>query len=187
MSVSQSNQDLIWKIGNHQYAERSVQFLKRFESALCLFSNTVAQLYSNYEMVPVSNGSKRIVALPNPHAYHDTFNHVDGDAIVPTGIRIIPSELAKQDSSDRLSLLVRSKAGKVHTMPLRLGIEKLEQHFGCGNFLPVMINKDLQMINGQIPAMHLHRVNLDKLSRLSQFQRSDIKVTIKRKMAELAA
>lgn len=183
-----TNQDLIWKIGSHQYAESSVQFLKRFESALCLFSTTVAQLYSNYEMVPVSQGSKRIVALPNPHAYHDTFNHVNSEAIVPTGIRIIPSELTQSDFSGSLSLLFRSKkTGKVHTMPLAQGIKKLEQTFGEGNFLPVMINKDLHLINGKIPAMHLHRVKLDKLERLSQFQRSDIKITIERKMAELAA
>ena len=183
----QSNQDLIWKIGSNQYAERSVQFLKRFESALCLFSNTVAQLYSNYEMVPVSSGSKRIVALPNPHAYHDTFNHVDSDAIVPTGIRIIPSELTQTDPAGSLSILVKTKSGKIHTMPLAKGIAKLEQSFGQGNFLPVMINKDLHLINGKIPAMHLHRVKLHKLARLSQFQRSDIRVTIERKMAELAA
>lgn len=183
-----TNQDLVWKVGNTQYAESAVQFLKRFESALCLFSNTVDQLYSNYEMMPVSNGSKRIVALPNPHAYHDTFSNVDSEAIVPTGIRIIPSELTQTDFSGNLSMLFRSKkTGKVHTMPLAEGIKKLEKTFGEGNFLPVMINKDLHLINGNIPAMHLHRVQLDKLERLSMFQRSDIKITIEKKMAELAA
>ncbi len=127
MTSQRSNHDLIWTIGNTKYAEGSIRFLKRFETSLCLFSNTVAQLYSNYEMVPVV-GSSGIVALSNPHAYHDTFSNIDHNAIVPTGIRIIPSEYIGKGNDCELTMIFGSqKSHKFITVPLADGIKQLEK------------------------------------------------------------
>lgn len=189
MNAAQPNQDLIWKIGSLQFRETTVGFLKRFEASLCLFSNTVAQLYSNYEIVPEHSRSDRMVALPDPFADHDTFNHVKSDAVVATGIRIIPTEFTgKPCSKGSLTMLYRSKkTNKMLSLPLAEGLKRLEKKYGAGEFLPVMINKDLHLINGSVPAMHLHRVKLDKLHNLSSFQRNDIQYTIGQKIAQLAA
>ena len=179
------NKDLVWHIGEQHYTESKVRFLKRFETALCLFSKSVAQVYSNYRMVPCS-ASGDIIAYPNPHAYHDIFNRINSDAIIPTGIRIVPSEFINAVYRDDLAIVYRAqKTGKIVSMPLSEGIRQLEQRFGAGKFLPIMINTDLQLIDGKIPAMHLHRVELDKLHELSLFHRSDLQLTIETKMGEL--
>lgn len=182
------NKDLIWVIGNKVYLESAVCFLKRFESALCLFSTSVDQLYSNYEIVPANNEANRMVAMPNPYAYHDTFSLLNSDAVVPTGIRVIPSEVAGRSGSSKLLMLYKSsKSDQLRSIPLAQGLKKLEKHFGKGRFLPVMVNNDLQFINGTVPAMHLHRVEIDKLDHLSEFQRHDLQSTIARKMNRLTA
>ena len=182
-----ANKDLVWTIGTKVYLESAVGFLKRFESALCLFSSSVRQLYTNYEIVRVSNSSNRMVALPNPYAFHDTFNNVLGDAVVPTGMRIVPSEFNGSGEEDLLLVYKSKRYGTTKAVPLRQGLKALEKHYGKGNFLPVMINKDLQFINNKTPAMHLHRVDINKLNHLSDFQRSDLRLAIEDKMATLVA
>ena len=180
-----NNKDLTWHIGKHHYAESKVRFLKRFETALCLFSKSVAQVYANYQMVPCENNVS-VTAHPNPHAYHDIFNHINSDAIIATGIRIVPSEFVSAAYRHDLAMIFKSpKTGKMTALPLAEGIKLIERRMGAGNFLPVMINSDLQLLKGKIPAMHLHRIDLNKLENLSLFHRSDLQLTIETKMTEL--
>ncbi len=79
------------------------------------------------------------------------------------------------------------KTGQLRSIPLSKGLKQLEKKLGKGNFLPVMINNDLQMIDGKVPCMHLHRIKIDKLAYLSDFQRNDLQEAIERKMEALVA
>lgn len=187
-----ANSDLVWNFHSARYFETAVGFLKRFENSLCMFSSSVRQLYTNYEIIQPTKAQKRMVALPNPFAYHDTYNNVIGDAIEPTGMHVVPLEYLDKSAPKRnrheLLLMYRSKkTGRYKAIPLKKGLQKLQQRYGAENFLPVMINKDLKFIDGKVPSMHLHRINLKRLNELSSFERTDIQGAIQKKLISFIA
>jgi hypothetical protein len=49
-------------------------------------------------------------------------------------------------------------------------------------FLPVLVKGDLREFNQQMPYLHLHRLQVARLTRLSSFERDDIQHTITRKL-----
>lgn len=181
------NQDLIWTLGGKEFSESAYGFLKRFESALCLFSNTVSQLYSNYEIVHFGHEGRKLVALPNAFAAHDTFNNVDCDAIEATGLYIVPEEATRTSDKNGLLLLYRcSKTGKPKTLTLADGLGRVKSRYMPKEpFLPVMINRDLRSLKGNLPAMHLHRLRIDKLLKMSDLEKGDILKTVNQKMEML--
>lgn len=181
-----NNQDLIWCLENNNKDFSSVRFLKYLESALCLFSSSLKQLYSNYEIVG-NKDSSRMVALPNPYAFHDTYDDIIADAIIPTGIHITPSK-GFSETSTELSILYRSKdSGKIKSVNIRNGLKAIQKKYPLDTFLPVMTTSDLKLINGKLPSLHMHRLDLDKLENLSPFQKTDIKNVIKEKMSTMIA
>jgi hypothetical protein len=52
-------------------------------------------------------------------------------------------------------------------------------------FLPVLMKGDLREFDQQMPYIHLHRLQLARLERLSSFERDDIQQTITRKLLTL--
>lgn len=179
------NKDLVWTLGGNSFPEQTFGFLKRFEAALCLFSGTVSQLYSNYEIVHFGHDGRKLVALPNAFAAHDTFNNIESDAVEPTGLYIIPTEVTNMQTPEKgLKLVYRcSKTGKPKSIPLQDGLEKVRQKYLPKEpFLPVMINRDLKSLNGKIPAMHLHRLRVAKLDNISDLMKMDISKTVEDKM-----
>lgn len=180
------NLDLIWSLGAEEYCQQVARFLRRFESRLCVFSSKVDQLYSNYELMAVHDEQSKMVVLPNPYAYHDTFNHVDSEAVVPTGMFIIPGEAS---GGGGLMLAYRSQnTGRLNGLPLGQALKRIQSQCSARHpFLPVIMNTDLQMIEDRKPVMHLHRVKLQRLQTLSEFQREDLSESIQEKMAALAA
>jgi hypothetical protein len=52
-------------------------------------------------------------------------------------------------------------------------------------FLPVLMKGDLREFDQQMPYIHLHRLQLARLERLSSFERDDIQQTITRKLLML--
>lgn len=182
------NRDLVWTLGGKRFSESTFGFLKRFESSLCLFSNTVGQLYSNYEIVHFGHEGTKLVALPNQFAAHDTFDNVESDAVEATGLYIVPSEITQNASdAEGLRLLYRCrKTKKLKTMPLAEGMERITNYYLPKEpFLPVMINRDLRSFKGNVPAMHLHRLRVDLLLKLSDLQIKDISSTVNSKMKAL--
>lgn len=179
------NRDLVWTLGGNEFPEATFGFLKRFETALCLFSGTVSQLYSNYEIVHFGHDGRKLVALPNAFAAHDTFNNIESDAVEPTGLYIVPTEVANLSAPEKgLKLVYRCrKTGKPKSMPLHEGLDKVMQKYLPNEpFLPVMINRDLKSLNGRVPAMHLHRLRVGKLNSISELMKSDISRTVLDKM-----
>ncbi len=184
---SSTNEDLVWHIGDRKYPERSVAFLKRFEEVLCLFSCSVEQLYSNYEIFTADSGYSDAIALPNPYAHHDTFNHIEADSVKKTGLYIVPTEAVNDAESKSLLLMYQSqKMRRMKSLPLKQGIEQVQQKYKkISGFLPVILNKDLQVMNGAHPIMHLHYLNLNKLNFVSDLQKMDIRKTIEHKIEVL--
>ncbi|WP_096085687.1 hypothetical protein [Agaribacterium haliotis] len=184
MNVSSTNSDLIWKLAGFNYPEQAVSFLKRFESSFCVFSRTVSQLYSNYEMQRAP-GNKSVVVLPNPFAHHDNYNDIPEEAILPTGMIVSPGEI--RGEQDWLLCYRDGPSRRWKGMELAQGLAKFHNKYGADDpFLPVLMNTDLRKCSRkEQPLMHLHRISLKKLEQLSELQRKDIQLTINDKLKRL--
>ena len=86
------NTDLVWGLEHISQQQRAADFVKRFENKLCIYSPSVSQVYSNYSIFFPEDQNKSMVVLPDPYAFHDTFNHIPEEAIQATGLHIIPGE-----------------------------------------------------------------------------------------------
>lgn len=175
------SQQLIWNLAGIVYKEQAVNFLKRFEESLCVFSGTVEQVYANYNIWPVTADSSKLLVLPNSSAHHDTFQDVSNEAVVKTGLFIVPGEAI---GSKGLLLAKRSpKTGKFVFVPLASGLRKVAEKMPRDEpFLPVITNKDLRELNKAAPILHLHRVKPSLLKELSRFDASSLQSTIQTKM-----
>lgn len=179
------NQDLVWKLSGFSYPEKVVSFLKRFEGSFCIFSKSVRQLYSNYELQATYGETKSVVALPNPYAHHDTFFNIPEEAVVPTGMVICPGEVG--GSEDWLLCYRNDTNTGWKGTSLGKGLEQFK--FGEDDpFLPVLMNSDLRKSSTtHMPLMHLHRISVKKLHLLSELQRTDIAKTVADKISGIAA
>ncbi len=187
MYTAQPNSDLIWKLAGFQYREAAVDFLKRFEDSFCIFSGSVRQLYSNYEMRTTHEPRHSVVVLPNPYAFHDNFCNVPEAAVVPTGMVISPGEV--RQSKDWILCYKPRGEKRWKGIEARKGFQKFQYRFGEDDpFLPVLLNSDLRRSSKDgRPLMHLHRVSLKKLDALSALQRGDIDRTIRDKLSSFRA
>lgn len=84
------NQDLIWDLDSMARRELAERFIKLFESRLCVYSESVGQLYTNYSLHFPSDLGRKMVVLPNPYAFHDTLHGIDSQAIRKTGLCVLP-------------------------------------------------------------------------------------------------
>src|SRR5690606_11149813 len=76
---------------NHR--ERAMAFVKQFETTMCVYSPSVEQLYTNYTMYFPQEWRRKLVILPDPAVFHDTFFNIQTEAVVSTGLYIVPGEL----------------------------------------------------------------------------------------------
>ena len=169
--------DLIWDLANITHKNRAISFLNRFEQSLCVFSSAVSQLYANYKISAINN-SENLIILPDPYAWHDTFQSVPPTSVKGTGLFIVPGKAIGRDEG--LFLLQRSKkTGKYNIMELDQGI-KLARNASSEKhpFLPVIMNQDLRQLPNRAPLLHLHRIDTRYLEHLSGFQIDDIARTI---------
>jgi hypothetical protein len=73
--------------------------------------------------------------------------------------------------------------GKLRVSPLTQGLKKIAEHMPIDEpFLPVLKNTDLRQFGNKLPILHLHRLKVNELHRLSNFQIQDMQSTIKDKM-----
>ena len=73
------------------------------------------------------------------------------------------------------------------TMPFKQALAQIISNQKKINdvFLPVLIKGDLREFNQKMPYIHLHRLQVQKLTRLSSFERHDIQQGITRKLLAL--
>ncbi|MEJ2061804.1 MAG: hypothetical protein P8X74_00740, partial [Reinekea sp.] len=112
---TQQNNDLVWSLDNFSRRDLAKQFVMRFESRLCVYSPSVEQVYTNYSInFPASEFGKMVV-LPDPYAFHDTFHSIDTSSIRDTGLFIVPGALIGKTG---LYVIVKYKNQAVKPVPL---------------------------------------------------------------------
>ncbi len=179
------NKDLRWDLAHiNQYA-LAVEFLRKFESTICVYSPTVKQLYAKYEVhVPDSN-ERNVVIIPDFYAHTERFFGIPGEAVTPTGIKIVPGEMVGKQG---IHLVGASKRNSQQIIvPLASGLQNLmRKQMVDGPFLPLLTRGDLREYRKkQTPYLHLHRLKLTELKQLSIFEQRSIAKMIQHKLTTL--
>jgi len=177
MDFSTDNQDLVWDLETFNERERAIEFAMRFENKLCIYSNTVEQLYSNYNIFFPQEENRNLVILPNPYAHHDTFNNIEEDAVSPTGLRIVSGQV---EGKEELFLGIPFKSGRIkcRTVPLQTGLRILQNQRGGKAFLPVLKKGDLREMKTKRPCLYLHCIDVSKLKKVSALDAQGISKVI---------
>ncbi|PCK09894.1 MAG: hypothetical protein COA42_01145 [Alteromonadaceae bacterium] len=183
-----ANVDLVWDMGYFRRHERAREFVMRFENRFCVFSDSVAQLYSNYNICFPEEEARKLVILPDPYAPHDTFHGVEGVAVNKTGLLLAPC--SAEDPTGRLNMIIPLGASqkKYRKVPFAVGLNLINRKRSPEHpFLPVLMKGDLRELNKDMPCLHLHALRLESLSGISELEVSDIRKVILERLNELAS
>lgn len=184
IAFKQQNADLEWDVGANA-RQSAIDFVTHFESRLCVYSASVEQLYTNYTINFSSRANAPLVILPNPYAFHDTYSRVSAQSIRDTGLFIIPGETIGKQGLHLVSRHKQKSAGAT-PIPFRHALKKiLSTQANEDPFLPVLVKGDLREFNAQTPCLHLHRIKLPELTKLSMFEQQSIKRAINQKLYAL--
>ena len=177
------NPDLIWDLDSLARRELAERFIRLFENRLCVWSESVEQLYTNYSLHFPAELGRKMVVLPNPYAFHDTLHGIAAQAIRKTGLCVLPGQLLGK-SGLRLSNQLPGNRLAPRSMPFKPALAQIinSQRKVGDEFLPLLVKGDLREFDQQLPYLHLHRLQLAKLPLLSNFEREDIRQSITRKL-----
>lgn len=177
------NPDLIWDLDSLARRELAERFIRLFENRLCVWSESVEQLYTNYSLHFPAELGRKMVVLPNPYAFHDTLHGIAVQAIRKTGLCVLPGQLLGK-SGLLLSNQLPGNRLAPRSMPFKPALAQIinSQRKVGDEFLPLLVKGDLREFDQQLPYLHLHRLQLAKLPLLSNFEREDIRQSITRKL-----
>ena len=180
------NVDLIWDLHSIARRELAERFIRLFENRLCVYSESVRQLYTNYSVHFPNDLGRKMVVLPEPYAFHDTLHGIDPSAVRRTGLCVLPGALLGKPGL-LMSTQVREGGPAPRTMAFKPALAQIiSNQKKIGDvFLPILMKGDLREFGQQLPYIHLHRLQVHKLTRLSAFERSDIQQAIIRKLLML--
>lgn len=171
--------DLDWDLDAITNRQEAIAFLLRFESRLCVYSPYVEKLYSSYSFVVPEEEHGSITILPDERAWHDIFHEVAADAVLPTGIHILPGEVL---GSTGLYLKIpgEHRLSPSLELPFQAGLKLLIRRYQARGeqFLPVLAKGDLREYEARMPSLHLHRIDPCRLGRISRLDVEVIKGTI---------
>jgi hypothetical protein len=185
VTQANNNNDLVWDLAAFNQRQRAIDFVMEFENKLCVFSNSVEQLYTNYNIFFPREEARKLVILPNPYAHHDTFNGIPESAVTATGMEIIPGVFKDKPT---LFLRIPFKQGTIKTVPLQMGLRVVQQQCPPDSpFLPVLMKGDLRELDASIPCLHLHRIHVNRLVAHSTLDKNDIEKVIKKRLADLSS
>lgn len=185
LNQTQQNSDLVWDLQKIHQHQRALSFVKQFENRFCVFSSTVRQLYTNYSIFFPEEANRQLVILPDPYAFHDTFSHLNPDAVQSTGLHVIPGNLIGKQG---LYLVISHKDKNVRSVPIPFqeGIRQILRRSNSNDpFLPVLMKGDLREFNDKMPCLHLNRLRLTELHSLSSLEREGIRTIITDKLMRL--
>lgn len=176
------NKDLIWDLDTFKQRKRAHEFVLNFENKLCVFSGTVQQLYTNYNIFMPAEENSRLVILPNPYAHHDIFQGIPESAVKPTGLYIVPGK----DGELLLRIPVKSAENPFRAVPLQIGFRMINQRRPSNlPLLPVLVKGDLRELDARTPCLHLHAITLSNMPRLSPLELNEIRRTILERLKAL--
>lgn len=177
MSDMRHNENLVWDLTRLSDHERASRFAMRFQESLCVYSPPVQQLYTNYEIIVPEDDDRKLIILPNPHAFHDTFNNILEESVVKTSLFITP------DTQGNLQLLVPLSGGRQRAMPLAVGLNFIQTKLGANvPFLPVLAKGDLREFKQSQPMLHLHRIVLNRIGKHSELEMRAVRKVIQDKL-----
>lgn len=184
--AQKSNQDLVWDLNSMAQMALAERFIKLFENRLCVYSESVRQIYTSYNLHFPSEAGRKMVVLPKPYVFHDTLHGIDPDAIRRTNLCVLPGE-AMGKRGLLLANLAKEGQQPLKSMPFKQALaQMINNQLKQGDvFLPIMKKGDLREFNHQLPYIHLHRLQVDRLTDISAFQREDIQRTITKKLMAL--
>lgn len=186
MDLARQNKDLVWDLNAFRQRQRAIDFVMSFENKICVYSQSVEQLYSNYSLYFPKEENRKLVVLPNPYAHHDTYHGISEDAIVATGLNIVSGALFGKTGT---FLTIPFKGGRTRyrAVPLQVGLRVVNQHRPADKpLLPVLMKGDLRELNASTPCLHLHSINLDRLTELSRIERQSIQKVIVERMLSIS-
>lgn len=185
MELATQNKDLVWDLDAFKQRQQAIEFVMSFENRLCVYSGSVEQIYTNYNLFFPKEENRKLVVLPNPYAHHDTYHGIPESAVVATGLNIVPGSVFGKEGT---FLTIPFKSGKTayRPVPLRVGLRVVNQHRPPDKpLLPILMKGDLRELNATTPCLHLHSVNLDRLEGLSNLERQSIRRVITERMARI--
>ena len=176
-SAAPANEHLVWSLEKLTDHQRATRFAMQFQKTLCVYSGPVQQIYSNYEIIVPEDNARKLLILPNPYAFHDTFNHIPETACKQTGFFIIP------DEKGALLLHIPLKDGTSKDVPLKVALNAIRKRQKPEDpFLPVVTKGDLREFKKDQPALHLHRIVLPVLTKQSDLEKRSIQKTIEERL-----
>jgi len=185
VDLATENKDLVWDLDSFNQRQQAIDFVMGFENKLCVYSGSVEQLYTNYNLFFPKEESRKLVILPNPYAHHDTYHSIPEEALKATGLHVIPGVI-KGKTQLFLTIPFRSGKTRYRQVPLQIGLRVINQQRPASNpLLPVLMKGDLRELNAKTPCLHLHCIQLDRLERMSSLERSGIQRVISDRLASL--
>ncbi|MEQ8859633.1 MAG: hypothetical protein RIC56_13385 [Pseudomonadales bacterium] len=185
MSSLPENPDLAWDLDEFSDRERAMEFVQQFETTMCVYSPSVEQLYTSYSMFFPQEWQRKLVILPDPKAYHDTFFHIQTEAVVSTGLYIIPGEMVDRHGLYLANVREDRSLGD-RQVPFEAGIRAIMGNRPADDqFLPVLAKGDLREFEQAWPVLHLHRVKPRVLERISDLDRTSLTSVIHEKLESL--
>lgn len=179
------NPDLAWDLNEFNHRDRAMEFVRQFEATMCVYSPSVEQLYTNYKMFFPQEVQRKLVILPDPMAFHDTFFHIQPEAVVSTGLYIVPGELVSK-SGLYLANVRQDRTLGDRQIPFVAGMRAImDKRPQDDQFLPVLAKGDLREFEQAWPVLHLHRIKPRVLARISDLDRNSLASVIAEKLDSL--
>ncbi|MBV1905216.1 MAG: hypothetical protein KUG75_04005 [Pseudomonadales bacterium] len=179
------NSDLAWDLGEIHNRERAIDFIMRFETTLCVYSPSVEQIYSTYNIFFPKEYDRKLVILPDPAAFHDTFNGVTSNSIKPTGLYIIPGELIGKSGLYLTNTIGERDLG-TRQLPFTAAMKAIMAKRSKDDpFIPILGKGDLREFENDWPILHMHRVQLSALTHMSGLDKTNIKNGVLEKLDSL--
>ena len=177
----QSDESLIWSLGEFDDHRRAVEFVRHFRESLCIYSNKVGQIYACYDVIVPTGDLPDLVVVPDLEAFTETWYEVPEKAILSTGYTIVPGGVVGRTG---LYLHMKDEDGKGKAVPLAAGLQSVADEFEArgDEFLPILTKGDLRAFKKQAPMLHLHRLDAKVMSEKSRFELNDIRSSMKKKL-----
>lgn len=176
-TAAPASEHLVWSLDKLSDHQRATRFAMQFQKTLCVYSGPVQQLYTNYEIIVPEGNDRKLLILPNPYAFHDTFNHIPEASVKVTGFLILP------DDKGGLLLHLPLKDGSSKDVPLKVALNAIRKRARPDDpFLPVVTKGDLRELDKSKPALHLHRICLPILTKQSDMEKRGIQKVIEERL-----
>ena len=182
------NSDLVWNLEHVRKRKRAKELIMAVENQLCVYSYSVEQLYTTYDIFFPKEENRNLVILPNPYSAHDTFHGIPETAVKATGLFLVGGHNEDNPLANlQLVIPLQRDKKKYRRVPLGVGLKMINSKRNPDNlFLPVVMKGDLREFNQETPCLHLHSLNVKVVQMLSELEIQSIRSVILERLSKLA-